>query len=94
MRIAFDITGTLKRVSKEETETMINFLKILKKAGHFIIIWSGDEKNEIVRFVKENNLTEFVDLMVDKLKIKAEDLPDVAIDDNELIFAKKVVIKV
>lgn len=94
MKIAFDIIGTLKRSSSEETKTMIDFLKILKKAGHFIIVWSGDDRTEIVKFVKENDLTEFVDLMVDKLKIEAKDLPDIAIDDNELIFAKKVVIKV
>lgn len=94
MKIAFDITGTLKRSTSEETKTMIDFLKILKKAGHFIIVWSGDDRTEIVKFVKENDLCEFVDLMVDKLKIEAEDLPDIAIDDNELIFAKKVVIKV
>ncbi len=94
MKIAFDITGTLMRSSKEETETMINFLKILKKAGHKIIVWSGDEQNEIEKFVRKYSLTDFVDLMVDKLHIKPEDLPDISIDDNEYVFAKKVVIKV
>jgi len=38
MKIAFDINGTLRKAGAEETKVMIGFLKILKKAGHFIIV--------------------------------------------------------
>ncbi len=95
MKIAFDINGTLKRIDAEETKTMINFLKILKKAGHFIIVWSGDEVSKISEFISKNELGEYVDQACNKLDIDPKNMPDIAFDDSEFAYlAKKVTIKV
>lgn len=95
MKIAFDITGTLLRLDATETESMINLLKILKKAGHYIIVWSGSEINEINEFIESKNLSEYVDLAVCKTDVKPKDFPDIAFDDSQFAFlAKKATIKV
>ncbi len=95
MKIAFDIKGTLLRSNESETQTMIDFLKILKKAGHYIIVWSSDDMYMINDFIKKAKLDEFVDLACSKLDIKPEDLPDVAFDDGDFAYlAKTVTVKV
>lgn len=95
MKIAFDINGTLRRAESEETKVMIGFLKILKKAGHFIIVWSGDDVADINKFIGEYKLEEFVDIACNKLDSDPENMPDVAFDDSEFAYlAKKVTIKV
>lgn len=95
MRIAFDINGTLRRIDTEETNAVINFLKILKKAGHFIIVWSGDDIDDINKFIDEYKLTDYIDIACNKLDIDLKDMPDVAFDDSEFAYlAKKVTIKI
>jgi len=92
MKIAFDINGTLRKAGAEETKVMIGFLKILKKAGHFIIVWSSDDIN---KFISEFELGEFVDIACNKLDSDPKNMPDVAFDDSEFAYlAKKVTIKV
>lgn len=95
MKIAFDINGTLKKVSPEDTQSMLGFLKILKKAGHYIIIWSGDDIHEINQFISNYQLGPYVDLAVSKLNFKQENLPDIAFDDSDFAYlAKLATIKV
>lgn len=95
MKIAFDINGTLRRVDTEETKAMVTLLKILKKAGHFIIVWSGDDISEINKFINHYELSEYVDIACNKLDSNPKDMPDVAFDDSEFAYlAKKVTIKV
>lgn len=90
MRIAFDITGTLSRSDSIESDAMITFLKILKKAGHYIIVWSDDDIERINQFIEAKTLTEFVDLTVSKLSVKPEDFPDIAFDDSEFGYLGKL----
>lgn len=90
MKIAFDINGTLRRINQSETNTMIEFLKILKKAGNYIIVWSGDDAYEINKFVSDYGLNEYVDLAVSKLHIKPSDLPDIAFDDADFGYLGKI----
>ncbi len=92
MKIAFDVQGTLIRSNKEETTTMVEFLKILKKAGHYIIVWSGDEVERTELLIKNLGIQEFVDLITSKLNPK--DISDIAFDDNEFAFSRKCTIKV
>lgn len=95
MKIAFDINGTLKRVDAEETKAMVTLLKILKKAGHFIIVWSGDDISEINKFISDYELSKYVDIACNKLDSDPKDMPDVAFDDSQFAYlAKKVTIKV
>lgn len=94
MKIAFDITGRLLRVDAQETESMINLLKILKKAGHFIIVWSGSDIEEINEFIESKNIKEHVDLAVCKSDVKPENFPDVAFDDSQFAYLAKATIKV
>ncbi len=95
MKIAFDINGTLKRTEQVETQAMLNLLKILKKAGHFIIVWSGDDIEEIKKFISSNQLEPYVDSAICKLNIKSENLPDIAFDDSDFAYlAKLATIKV
>ncbi len=95
MKIAFDINGTLKRFDPEETKAMVTLLKILKKAGHFIIVWSGDDVSEINKFIDDYELSQYVDIACNKLDSDPKDMPDVAFDDSEFAYlARKVTIKV
>jgi phosphoglycolate phosphatase-like HAD superfamily hydrolase len=95
MKIAFDINGTLKRVNEEETKAMVTLLKILKNAGHFIIVWSGDGISEINKFITEYELSDYVDIACNKLDSDPKNMPDIAFDDSEFAYlAKKVNIKV
>lgn len=90
MRIAFDINGTLRRMNQAESQTMVEFLKILKKAGHFIIVWSGDDTAEVNKYVSDKDLKEYVDLSISKLNIKTEDLPDIAFDDADYGYLGRI----
>lgn len=86
---------TLKRVDAEETKAMVTLLKILKKAGHFIIVWSGDDISEINKFISDYELSVYVDIACNKLDSDPKDMPDVAFDDSEFAYlARKVTIKV
>lgn len=90
MKIAFDITGTLLRTSEEETKAMIVFLKILKNAGHTIIVWSGDDLDTVNRFIEKYVLKDFVDFTTSKLSVKPENFPDIAFDDSEFGYLGKL----
>ncbi len=92
MKIAFDINGTLKKTDESETQTMISFLKLLKKAGHFIIIWSGDDLDEIKRFIAEYHLESFIDSAISKLSASQDNLPDIAFDDSDFAYLAKVAV--
>lgn len=92
MKIAFDVHGTLIRPTEEETLAVVEFLKILKRAGHYIIVWSGDDIEQIEPVIKELKIQNFVDLITTKINFK--ELPDIAFDDNEFAFSNKVTIKV
>ncbi len=92
MKIAFDVQGTLIRSNKDESIVMVEFLKILKKAGHYIIVWSGDDVERTKSIIKQLGIEEFVDFVTSKLNTK--DYSDVAFDDNEFAFSRKATIKV
>lgn len=94
MKIAFDVNGTLLRASREETEVMVGFLKILKNAGHFIIVWSSEEVEKTELILEELKINEYVDKVIDKLHIDTNFLPDIAFDDNPIAFSIKATIKV
>lgn len=94
MKIAFDVNGTLLRNNEDETKTMVGFLKILKKAGHFIIIWSGDDVEEIIKVIRKLEIEDYVDKVMSKLNFDKDFIPDISIDDNPGAFASKIVIKV
>lgn len=90
MRIAFDISGTLLRANEEETKSMIMFLKILKNAGHTIVVWSGDDVDTVNKFIEQYALKDFVDIATSKLSVKPEDFPDIAFDDSEFGYLGKL----
>lgn len=90
-RIAFNLDDVLRRDNSEERAVMIGFLKILKKSGHFIIVWSGNEKLNMKKIVEENNLTDFVDLALNKHDLQQNYAPDVVFEENELISIEKQV---
>lgn len=94
MKIAFDINGTLLRSNPDETKTMVNLLKILKNAGHFIIVWSGEDIEEIIKTVKELKIDGYIDHVMSKLNFDKEFTPEISFDDNPGAFATKAVIKV
>jgi len=81
--IAFDVNGVL--VGSKNSETLINLLKVLKSAGHHIIVWSGNGKEYVEEVVKELNLESYVDEYSDKLLCKSK--PEIAIEDDKCAFA-------
>lgn len=60
--IAFDINGTLTGTDNpEDAIAAQQILKRLKRAGHKIIVWTGNTKEDAQRIVKELKLEDYVD---------------------------------
>lgn len=94
MKIAFDIQGVLISNDNVRSETMINLLKMLKEAGHFIIVWSGDDIGLMKKQMNEIGIMDYIDFLVNKMNIDKDMLPDIAFDDNELVLARYATIKI
>ena len=92
MKIAFDVHGTILRDTKNETQAIVELIKILKKAGHYIIVWSSDDVQDTRIVVEELHIKKFVDSVISKMDIK--EWPDIAFDDNQFPFSKMATIKV
>lgn len=93
MRIAFDLQGVLISDDIEKSQSMIGLLKILKNAGHFIIVWSGEDTSKIRKQIRKIGIEDYVNLVVRKMNIDKDMLPDIAFDDNELNIARFATIK-
>ncbi len=94
MNMAFDIHGTLLRSNEKETEVMAGLLKILKNAGHTIIVWSGEDLDEIIKIVRDLEIEEYVDKVMTKINFDRNYMTEIAFDDNPAAFAVKAVIQV
>lgn len=84
LRIAFDVDGTLHREDVPRPE-VIELLKALKAAGHYIIVWSGGGKPYAELRCRDFKITEFVDECMDKLQNPWD--VDVCFDDMDAILA-------
>lgn len=81
LTIAFDLRGTLiSAKTVEDTIAMQLLLKRLKKAGHRIIVWSGDHESEVEEVIRNLHLNSYVDAYYNKLTAKEK--PDVVFDDD------------
>lgn len=94
MKIAFDMTTISQREYPEDTKTIIHFMKILKRAGHFIILWDSSQQDDINAFIYKYKISGYADLVVSKLSIKPQDLPDIAFDMNEKEISHIITIKI
>ncbi|BCX14221.1 MAG: hypothetical protein KatS3mg085_753 [Candidatus Dojkabacteria bacterium] len=93
LRIAFDINGTLVGTSDPDDSLAMQLLiKRLKKAGHTIILRTGDTVEYSMQKAKELGLDQYIDEYATKLDI--EERPDVAFDDVWGMLATGVTIKV
>lgn len=96
--IAFDVHGTLyDHMGKPRTQ-VIEFLKVLKKAGHTIIVWSTETRAEVWMVITDLDLEEYVDMHGSKLDVGKSwlpDMPDIAFDDQAMLgLAIEATIKV
>lgn len=93
LRIAFDVNGTLIGTTDSQDALAIQLLlKRLKKAGHQIIVWSGNGAEYANEKVTNLGLQDYVDEFASKL----DDIerPDIAFDDVWGVLASGVTIKV
>lgn len=94
MKIAFELNCVIGRELDREFNSIISFIKILKRAGHVIILWSESELDEIQIFVKENKLTGYIDIVASKSSIREENIPDIAFDCEEDVISRLVTINI
>lgn len=80
----FDVQGTLVGTKLEEdTLAMKLLLKRLKRAGHEIIVWSGNDLQATKDTINRIGLSDFVDKYEEKLN--PEGVADVLFDDDPLM---------
>ncbi len=85
MKIAFDVDGTLHKGDEPRNE-IIEILKALKQAGHYIIVWSGGGKWYAEQRVRDFKLVEYVDECLDKMSNDGS--VDMCFDDMDAYLAK------
>lgn len=79
MTIAFEINCLENRDTIEDAKILLEFLKILKRAGHYIIVWARNKDCDIELFVKKSRLSGYIDEVTTKNRLKARKI--------DLIFA-------
>jgi hydroxymethylpyrimidine pyrophosphatase-like HAD family hydrolase len=90
MKIAFDVNNTL--IKHEYSNTIVEMLKLFKRAGHYIIVWSTLGKSYVDQTIEELGIEQFVDETAGKNEY-SDELPDIAIDDKS-IESKKATINI
>ncbi len=93
LRIAFDVNGTIIGTNDPDDALAIHLLiKRLKRAGHTIILWTGDTIEYAMQKAKDLGLDQYIDEYATKLDIAEK--PDIAFDDVWGLLATGVTIKV
>lgn len=94
MKIAFDVDGTLydnypyfdKKIGEQPRTAIVEFLKELHMAGHYIIVWSGGGKEYASQRVRDLKIEKFVHQTCSKLQ--NDGTVDVCFDDQDVTLAK------
>lgn len=94
MKIAFELNCIIKRELEIEISIIIGFIKVLKCAGHSIILWSECEPSITAIFIKEHKLTGYIDIIASKLSLNEECIPDIAFDCDEGEISRIVTISI